>query len=78
MKIKFYVLMISMILVCGAIAHSQLIINLPAEATVESENLTLGQIAQVKGDEATATKARDIAIGRISIPGQNRSGFGKL
>lgn len=70
MKIKFYIVIISMILVRDAAAQSQLMINLPAVATVESENLTLGQIAEVKGDEATASKAREIAIGRISVPGQ--------
>jgi hypothetical protein len=47
-----------------------LTINLPAEATVESENLTLGQIANVSGDEPQAAKARGVALGRISLPGQ--------
>jgi len=47
-----------------------LTINLPSEATVESENLTLGQIASITGDEAGIAKAKDIAVGRISLPGQ--------
>ncbi len=70
MNVKLFVLIISMILVRDTAAQSQLIINLPAEATVENENLTLGLIAEVKGDEAAAAKAREIGIGRISIPGQ--------
>jgi flagella basal body P-ring formation protein FlgA len=70
MKIKLYILIVSIIPAGIAAAQSQLIINLPAEATVESENLTLGQIAEVKGDEAIAAKVREIGIGRISVPGQ--------
>ena len=50
-------------------SQPRLTIHLPREVTVESENLTLGQIAVVTGEEALAAKARDIELGRISVAG---------
>jgi flagella basal body P-ring formation protein FlgA len=46
-----------------------LTINLPDEATVD-ENVTLGLIAQIKGDETIANKAGQIGLGKITLPGQ--------
>jgi flagella basal body P-ring formation protein FlgA len=51
-------------------AQSRLTIRLPDEATVEGENLTLGQVAEVNGSEAIVAKAREVQLGRISLPGQ--------
>ncbi|MGA2092912.1 MAG: flagellar basal body P-ring formation chaperone FlgA [Sedimentisphaerales bacterium] len=49
---------------------SRLTINLPAEATIEDENVTLGRIAEIKGDETLAAQAGKIGLGRITLPGQ--------
>jgi flagella basal body P-ring formation protein FlgA len=70
MKIKLDGLIIVLLFTGWVNASTGLNIRLPAEATVESENLTLGQIANITGDEKLAAKAREIAIGRISLPGQ--------
>ena len=48
----------------------KLAIHLPREATVAGENLTLGQVAVVTGEEPIAAKARAVELGRISLPGQ--------
>jgi len=55
----------------NAASQSRLTIHLPRNVAVESENLTLGQIAVVTGEEALVAKARDIELGRISVAGQN-------
>jgi flagella basal body P-ring formation protein FlgA len=47
-----------------------LTINLPAEATIENEYITLGQIAEINGDETSAAQAAKIVLGRITLPGQ--------
>jgi flagella basal body P-ring formation protein FlgA len=49
---------------------SRLTINLPAEATIEDENIKLGQIAEIKGDEILAAQAGQIGLGKITLPGQ--------
>lgn len=67
MKIKFIGLII--VLLCEG-TFAGLTINLPKEATVETETLTLGQIAEITGEEAIAAKARAVELGRISLPGQ--------
>jgi flagella basal body P-ring formation protein FlgA len=67
MKIKLISLII--VLLCEGISAG-LTINLPKEATVETETLTLGQIAEVTGEEAIAAKAKAVELGRISVPGQ--------
>jgi flagellar basal body P-ring formation protein FlgA len=51
-------------------SQPRLTIHLPRDVAVESENLTLGQIAVVTGEEALVAKARDIELGRISVAGQ--------
>jgi flagella basal body P-ring formation protein FlgA len=50
--------------------QSRLTIHLPNEATVEGENLTLGQVAEVGGGESIVAKAKEVQLGRISLPGQ--------
>jgi len=52
-------------------SQSRLTIHLPRDIAVESESLTLGQIAVVTGEESLVAKARDIELGRISVAGQN-------
>jgi len=54
----------------NAASQSRLTIHLPRDIAVESESLTLGQIAVVTGAEALVVKARDIELGRISVAGQ--------
>jgi flagella basal body P-ring formation protein FlgA len=51
-------------------SQARLTIHLPNEAAVESESLTLGQVAVVTGQEPLAAKAREVMLGRISLPGQ--------
>jgi flagellar basal body P-ring formation protein FlgA len=51
-------------------SQSRLTIHLPRDIAVESEGLTLGQIAVVTGEESLVAKARDIELGRISVAGQ--------
>ncbi len=45
-------------------------IHLPREVTVESSLLTLGQVSVVRGDAALVATAREIGMGRLSVPGQ--------
>ena len=54
----------------GSASQARLTIHLPREAAVESERLTLGQVADVTGQEPLAAKVREIVLGRISLPGQ--------
>ena len=54
----------------GEDTSRNLTINLPAEATIENENITLGQIAEIKGDETLTAQAAKIVLGRITLPGQ--------
>jgi flagella basal body P-ring formation protein FlgA len=54
----------------GSASQAWLTINLPGEAAVESESITLGQVAVVTGQEPLAAKAREVVLGRISLPGQ--------
>jgi len=51
-------------------SQPRLTIHLPRDIAVESESLTLGQIAVVTGEESLVAKARDIELGRISVAGQ--------
>ncbi len=50
--------------------QSRLTIYLPRDVSVEGENLTLGKIAVITGEEALVAKANDIELGRFSNPGQ--------
>ena len=56
--------------IAGSESQSALLIQLPSKVSVENENLTLGQIAVVTGQESIATKARAIGLGRIPVAGQ--------
>lgn len=49
---------------------SYLKIYLPREVTVKDSNLSLGQVSIIQGGESLVAKASDIALGRISVPGQ--------
>jgi flagella basal body P-ring formation protein FlgA len=72
MKFKLISFAVALVLMQARLCCSStgLAIHLASEATVESENLTLGQVAEVTGDESLAAKAREIGLGRISFPGQ--------
>jgi flagella basal body P-ring formation protein FlgA len=83
MKIKLIGLAIALLLVrtepcwssmdnasANSASQPRLTIHLPRDIAVESENLTLGQIAVVTGEESLVAKARDIELGRISVAGQ--------
>lgn len=45
-------------------------IYLPREVTIKDSNLKLGQISIIRGSEPLVAKASEIALGRISLPGQ--------
>jgi len=49
---------------------SALQVYLPREITINSDSPTLGQVSIIRGEESLAAKAADIALGRISLPGQ--------
>ncbi|MGB2863692.1 MAG: flagellar basal body P-ring formation chaperone FlgA [Sedimentisphaerales bacterium] len=49
---------------------SYLKIYLPREVTVKDSNLSLGQVSIIQGGESLVAKASEIALGRISVPGQ--------
>jgi len=76
MKIKQLGLIVALLMTMAQIASGgqappyNLTIRLPREVTVSSETLTLGQIAMITGDEAIAAKAKEVELGRISMPGQ--------
>jgi flagella basal body P-ring formation protein FlgA len=54
----------------GSPTDSCLKIYLPREVTIKDSNLTLGQVSIIRGSEPLAGKASNIALGRISVPGQ--------
>jgi len=54
----------------GASAQTPLQIHLPREVTVQGSLLTLGEIAVVRGEPSQAAAAAQIALGRLSMPGQ--------
>jgi len=45
-------------------------VYLPREVAVKDSNLTLGRVSIIQGSEPFVAKASDIALGRISVPGQ--------
>lgn len=45
-------------------------IYLPREITIQDNNLKLGQVSVVRGDETLVAKASEIALGRFVVPGQ--------
>ena len=66
-------------LLCQALANiktdeaqkdSSIKIYLPREVTVKNSNLKLGQVSIIRGSEPLVAKASEIALGRISVPGQ--------
>ena len=49
---------------------STLQIYLPREVTIKDSCLSLGQVSIIRGKESLVAKASEIALGRISVPGQ--------
>jgi flagella basal body P-ring formation protein FlgA len=49
---------------------SALHVYLPREITIENDHIMLGEVGVVRGQEAFAAIAKEIALGRISLPGQ--------
>ena len=45
-------------------------VYLPREITVDNSRLTLGQISAIRGPESLVSKANEIELGQVSIPGQ--------
>ncbi len=45
-------------------------IYLPREVTIKDSNLKLGQVSIIRGSKPLVAKASEIALGRISVPGQ--------
>ncbi len=45
-------------------------VYLPREVAVVDSNLTLGQVSIIRGSEPLVAKASNIALGRLSVPGQ--------
>ena len=49
---------------------SPLRVYLPREIEIKNDTITLGEIAIIRGQETLVTKAEQIMLGRISVPGQ--------
>lgn len=49
---------------------SVLRIHLPREVTIAGDYPTLGQVGIIRGNESLAARAKQIALGRVSVPGQ--------
>jgi flagella basal body P-ring formation protein FlgA len=49
---------------------SALQIYLPREITIKNKYLSLGQVSIIRGPESLVSKASEIALGQISVPGQ--------
>ena len=49
---------------------SVLQVYLPREITIKDSYLSLGQVGIIRGTESLVAKASEIALGRISVPGQ--------
>ena len=45
-------------------------VYLPREVTIEEETAKLGQVSIIRGEESLVAKAREIALGRLSVAGQ--------
>jgi len=50
--------------------NPRLKIYLPREVTIKESNLKLGGVSIIRGSEPLVAKASEIALGRISVPGQ--------
>ena len=55
----------------GSQTQSGLKVYLPREVTVRDSSLSLGRVAVIQGQESLVARAGQIALGRISTPGQN-------
>jgi len=51
-------------------ADSCLKVYLPREVTIKNSNLKLGHVSIIQGSETLVARAEQIALGRISVPGQ--------
>ena len=78
-RILIACVVITSALFCRALANnktnelqtdSSLKIYLPREVTIKDSNLKLGQISIIQGSEPLVVRASEIALGRISVPGQ--------
>jgi len=49
---------------------SGLQVYLPREVTIKDSNLSLGRVSIIRGKESLVARASEIALGRISVPGQ--------
>jgi flagella basal body P-ring formation protein FlgA len=49
---------------------SGLQVYLPREVTIKDSNLSLGLVSIIRGKESLVARASEIALGRISVPGQ--------
>ena len=45
-------------------------VYLPREVTIKDSHLSLGQVSIIRGGESLVARASEIALGRISVPGQ--------
>jgi len=54
----------------NATSEAVLRVYLAREVTIENNIFSLGQVAIVRGDESLVTKAGQVTLGRISMPGQ--------
>ena len=54
----------------GLREDSALHIHLPREVTIKDNSLKLGQVGIIRGKEPLVARATEIALGRISMPGQ--------
>jgi len=50
--------------------ESALQIYLPREIAIKNKYLSLGQVSIIRGPESLVSKASEIALGQISVPGQ--------
>jgi len=50
--------------------HCALQIYLPREITIQEDCLTVGQVGIIRGEESLVARASEVALGRISVPGQ--------
>ena len=72
--ISIIVISFLLVCVCGSAYSAEgevvLEVYLPREVTIENDSPKLGQIGIVRGAEAVVAKASEIALGRISVSGQ--------
>ena len=54
----------------GLQKDSALRIYLPREVTIKDDAIKLGQVSIIRGKESLVARASEIALGRISVPGQ--------